>query len=128
MGLPLEKKTGTNFGPPGNSKLVYFLDDLNLSEVHTMGSWKVAHHKTIEQSNPSTMWRMVSKSLDVHLQVMHNLLLPSPCPEYISLDVTMHATFARTVVRLIHTTLNRPLLSSANTWNTSISTIWPNLA
>lgn len=34
MGLPLEKKTGTNFGPPGNSKLVYFLDDLNLSEVH----------------------------------------------------------------------------------------------
>ncbi|CAB1113053.1 unnamed protein product [Ectocarpus sp. CCAP 1310/34] len=33
MGLPLEKKTGTNFGPPGNSKLVYFLDDLNLSEV-----------------------------------------------------------------------------------------------
>lgn len=33
MGLPLEKKTGTNFGPPGNTKLVYFLDDLNLSEV-----------------------------------------------------------------------------------------------
>eukprot|EP00904_Undaria_pinnatifida_P003126 jgi/Undpi1/12814/HiC_scaffold_7.g02481.m1 len=33
MGLPLEKKTGTNFGPPGNSRLVYFLDDLNLSEV-----------------------------------------------------------------------------------------------
>lgn len=33
MELPLEKKTGTNFGPPGNCKLVYFLDDLNLPEV-----------------------------------------------------------------------------------------------
>ncbi|CAM9266952.1 unnamed protein product [Chrysoparadoxa australica] len=33
MGLPLEKKTGTNFGPPGNKKMVYFLDDINLPEV-----------------------------------------------------------------------------------------------
>ncbi|CAM9224257.1 unnamed protein product, partial [Choristocarpus tenellus] len=33
MSLPLEKKTGTNFGPPGNCRLVYFLDDLNLPEV-----------------------------------------------------------------------------------------------
>ncbi|CAM9352734.1 unnamed protein product, partial [Phaeothamnion confervicola] len=33
MGLPLEKKTGTNYGPPGNARLVYFLDDLNLPEV-----------------------------------------------------------------------------------------------
>lgn len=47
MGIPLEKKTGTNFGPPGNSKLVYFLDDLNLPEVglqrrnHGMQSWCV---------------------------------------------------------------------------------------
>jgi dynein heavy chain len=34
MEAPLEKKTGTNFGPPGaNSRMVYFLDDLNLPEV-----------------------------------------------------------------------------------------------
>jgi dynein heavy chain len=33
MCLPLEKKTGTTFGPPGNRKLVYFVDDLNLPEV-----------------------------------------------------------------------------------------------
>lgn len=33
MRLPLEKKTGTNFGPPGNARLVYFVDDLNLPEV-----------------------------------------------------------------------------------------------
>jgi len=33
MALPLEKKTGTNFGPPGQSWLVYFVDDLNLPEL-----------------------------------------------------------------------------------------------
>mmetsp|Transcript_7029 Transcript_7029/g.18100 ORF Transcript_7029/g.18100 Transcript_7029/m.18100 type:complete len:3653 (+) Transcript_7029:117-11075(+) len=33
MCLPLEKKTGTNFGPPGIAHLVYFVDDLNLPEV-----------------------------------------------------------------------------------------------
>ena len=31
--LPLEKKTGVNFGPPGKTKLIYFLDDLNLPLV-----------------------------------------------------------------------------------------------
>lgn len=30
---PLEKKTGTNYGPPGKAALVYFLDDLNLPEL-----------------------------------------------------------------------------------------------
>ncbi|CAK4711321.1 unnamed protein product [Aphanomyces euteiches] len=29
----LEKKTGSNFGPPGKFRLIYFLDDLNLPEV-----------------------------------------------------------------------------------------------
>jgi dynein heavy chain len=31
--LPLEKKTGINFGPPGNTKMIYFVDDLTLPEV-----------------------------------------------------------------------------------------------
>jgi dynein heavy chain len=33
MEVPLEKKTGMNFGPPGQTKLIYFVDDLNLPEV-----------------------------------------------------------------------------------------------
>merc|ERR1719171_1854042 len=28
---PLEKKAGKNFGPPGNKKLIYFVDDLNMA-------------------------------------------------------------------------------------------------
>jgi hypothetical protein len=26
MSLPLEKKVGTQFGPPGNARLIYFVD------------------------------------------------------------------------------------------------------
>ena len=33
MSLPLVKKTGTNYGPPGQANLVYFVDDINLPEV-----------------------------------------------------------------------------------------------
>lgn len=32
---PLEKKTGTTFGPPGSADMVFFLDDMNLPEVDT---------------------------------------------------------------------------------------------
>lgn len=30
MEQPLEKKSGVRFGPPGNKKLVYFIDDMNM--------------------------------------------------------------------------------------------------
>ncbi|XP_030057583.1 dynein axonemal heavy chain 11 [Microcaecilia unicolor] len=35
---PLEKKAGRNYGPLGNKKLVYFLDDLNMPEVDMYGT------------------------------------------------------------------------------------------
>eukprot|EP00072_Mus_musculus_P068674 XP_017170437.1 PREDICTED: dynein heavy chain 11, axonemal isoform X3 [Mus musculus] len=35
---PLEKKAGRNYGPKGNKKLVYFIDDLNMPEVDLYGT------------------------------------------------------------------------------------------
>ncbi|KAI5736150.1 hypothetical protein M8J76_000441 [Diaphorina citri] len=33
---PLEKKAGRNFGPPGNKTMIYFVDDMNMPEPHTV--------------------------------------------------------------------------------------------
>jgi dynein heavy chain len=33
MELPLQKKTGSNYGPPGTCRLIYFVDDINLPEM-----------------------------------------------------------------------------------------------
>jgi dynein heavy chain len=30
---PLEKKAGRAYGPPGNKRIVYFIDDLNMPEA-----------------------------------------------------------------------------------------------
>eukprot|EP01038_Epipyxis_sp_PR26KG_P005447 gene5447-7540_t len=38
MEAPLQKRTGTTYGPPGSAKLVYFIDDLNLPEVDRYGT------------------------------------------------------------------------------------------
>ena len=35
---PLEKKTGSIFGPPGNKRLVYFIDDINMSTPDKYGT------------------------------------------------------------------------------------------
>ena len=35
---PLEKKAGKNFGPPGNKKLIYFVDDLNMAALDPYGT------------------------------------------------------------------------------------------
>nr|XP_058139450.1 dynein axonemal heavy chain 9 isoform X3 [Dasypus novemcinctus] len=44
---PLEKKAGRNYGPPGNKKLIYFIDDLNMPEVDAYGT--VQPHTIIRQ-------------------------------------------------------------------------------
>ncbi|XP_048655651.1 dynein axonemal heavy chain 11 isoform X1 [Marmota marmota marmota] len=44
---PLEKKAGRNYGPGGNKKLVYFLDDMNMPEVDLYGT--VQPHALIRQ-------------------------------------------------------------------------------
>ena len=44
MSIPLEKKTGSNYGPKGNAKLIYFIDDLNLPEVDTYNTQSAIAH------------------------------------------------------------------------------------
>ncbi|KAM7067437.1 dynein axonemal heavy chain 9 [Molossus nigricans] len=44
---PLEKKAGRNYGPPGNKKLIYFMDDMNMPEVDAYGT--VQPHTIIRQ-------------------------------------------------------------------------------
>ncbi|XP_045149226.1 dynein axonemal heavy chain 9 [Echinops telfairi] len=43
----LEKKAGRNYGPPGNKKLIYFIDDMNMPEVDAYGT--VQPHTVIRQ-------------------------------------------------------------------------------
>ncbi|XP_006898632.1 PREDICTED: LOW QUALITY PROTEIN: dynein heavy chain 9, axonemal [Elephantulus edwardii] len=43
----LEKKAGRNYAPPGNRKLIYFIDDMNMPEVDAYGT--VQPHTIIRQ-------------------------------------------------------------------------------
>lgn len=43
----MEKKAGRNYGPVGNKKLVYFIDDMNMPEVDAYGT--VQPHTLIRQ-------------------------------------------------------------------------------
>ncbi|GCB64021.1 hypothetical protein scyTo_0000226, partial [Scyliorhinus torazame] len=50
----LEKKAGRNYGPPGNKKLIYFIDDMNMPEIDTYGT--VQPHTLIRQSIDYKHW------------------------------------------------------------------------
>nr|XP_040125391.1 dynein heavy chain 9, axonemal isoform X7 [Ictidomys tridecemlineatus] len=56
---PLEKKAGRNYGPPGNKKLVYFIDDMNMPEVDAYGT--VQPHTVIRQHLDYRHWYDRSK-------------------------------------------------------------------
>ncbi|KAM5150816.1 dynein axonemal heavy chain 9 isoform 1-T1 [Callospermophilus lateralis] len=56
---PLEKKAGRNYGPPGNKKLVYFIDDMNMPEVDAYGT--VQPHTVIRQHLDYGHWYDRSK-------------------------------------------------------------------
>ena len=63
---PLEKKAGKNYGPPGNKKLIYFLDDMNMPEVDTYGT--VGPHTIIRQHLDYGHWYCRNKltQKDIH--------------------------------------------------------------
>ncbi|XP_070335212.1 dynein axonemal heavy chain 9 isoform X1 [Odocoileus virginianus] len=51
---PLEKKAGRNYGPPGNKKLIYFIDDMNMPKVDAYGT--VQPHTVIRQHLDYSHW------------------------------------------------------------------------
>ncbi|KAM4626866.1 dynein axonemal heavy chain 11-like [Discoglossus pictus] len=51
---PLEKKAGRNYAPPGNKKLIYFIDDLNMPEVDAYGT--AQPHTLIRQHLDYNHW------------------------------------------------------------------------
>ena len=63
---PLEKKAGKNYGPPGNKKLIYFLDDMNMPEVDKYGT--VGPHTIIRQHIDYGHWYCKNKlsQKDIH--------------------------------------------------------------
>ncbi|KAI1886190.1 hypothetical protein AGOR_G00211440 [Albula goreensis] len=50
----LEKKAGRNYGPPGNRKLIYFIDDMNMPAVDSYGT--VQPHTLIRQHLDYRHW------------------------------------------------------------------------
>ncbi|ESO12478.1 hypothetical protein HELRODRAFT_155577 [Helobdella robusta] len=51
---PLEKKAGKNYGPPGNKKLIYFIDDMNMPERDRFST--VQPHTLIRQHLDYNHW------------------------------------------------------------------------
>ena len=56
---PLEKKTGTIFGPPGTKKLIYFIDDLNMPAPDKYGTQSAIAtvHKAVKVSGGRGFYR-----------------------------------------------------------------------
>ena len=65
MSISLEKKTGSNFAPPGIAKLVYFIDDLNLPEVDTYNTQSAIAHlrQHMEYSHCYELQKMSLKNI-----------------------------------------------------------------
>nr|XP_057916965.1 dynein heavy chain 9, axonemal [Doryrhamphus excisus] len=63
---PLEKKAGRKYGPPGNRRLIYFIDDLNMPEVDAYGT--VQPHTLIRQHMDYNHWYDRNKLLLKEIQ------------------------------------------------------------
>ncbi|XP_015248307.1 PREDICTED: dynein heavy chain 9, axonemal [Cyprinodon variegatus] len=65
---PLERKAGRNYGPPGNRRMIYFIDDMNMPEVDAYGT--VQPHTLIRQHMDYNHWYDRNKLL---LKEIHNV-------------------------------------------------------
>ncbi|KAG8139083.1 hypothetical protein E2320_001864 [Naja naja] len=89
---PLEKKAGRNYGPVGNKKLIYFIDDLNMPEVDIYGT---RHFAVFAMNFPSAdaLSTIYGKILDFHFQLYNfNSSILNHGPSLIQAAIWLHQT------------------------------------
>ncbi|KAM7371234.1 hypothetical protein PAMP_010722 [Pampus punctatissimus] len=94
---PLEKKAGRNYGPPGNRRLIYFIDDMNMPERH----FSVFALSFPGAEALSTIYTSI---LSQHLSGEgFNATLQKSCPTLVQLALALHqritSTFLPTAVK-----------------------------
>ncbi|XP_031848127.1 dynein beta chain, ciliary [Nomia melanderi] len=126
----LEKKTGRNYGPPGMSKLIYFIDDMNMPEVDTYGT--VQPHTLIRQHIDYTHWYDRTK---LTLKEIHNTQYVS-CMNPTAGSFTINARLQRhfavfavnfpsedNLIRIYSQMLEQHLTNPFNKFNASLTNI-----
>lgn len=76
---PLEKKAGKNYAPPGNKRLIYFVDDMNMTAPDSYGT--VQPHTLIRQHLDYKHWlgKMCICVYDIAFNVNHRLVFMLCC-------------------------------------------------
>lgn len=127
MEMPLEKKAGRKFGPPGSKKLIYFIDDINMPEVDAFGT--VQPHTIIRQFLDYQHWYDRTK---LTLKEIHNCQLIgclNPTAGSFTIDPRLQRHFlvfsvnfpsAESLVHIYKTILIQHLESQTNKFSASV--------
>ncbi|EGV97392.1 Dynein beta chain, ciliary [Cricetulus griseus] len=89
---PLEKKAGRNYGPRGNKKLVYFIDDLNMPEVDCYGT--VQPHALLRQHIDYGHWYDRQKVMLKEIRSCQYVACMNPMVGSFSINPRLQATIA----------------------------------
>ncbi|KAJ1334726.1 hypothetical protein BSLG_007881 [Batrachochytrium salamandrivorans] len=89
---PLEKKAGRNYGPPGNKKLIYFLDDLNMPEVDKYGT--ASPHTLLRQFLDYKHWYDRTKLTLKEIHSCQYVACMNPTAGSFSIDPRLQRHFA----------------------------------
>ena len=131
---PLEKKAGKNYGPPGNKKLIYFLDDMNMPEVDEYGT--VGPHTIIRQHLDYGHWYDRNK---LTLKEIHNtqyMASMNPTAGSFTIDPRLQRHFAtfsvvfpnqESLFTIYHTILTDHLKNPANKFAQAVQKVCRNI-